>query len=55
MTTSEVPDSLQHDVTFPAGAADIVILLGGWGGANDDLTGDGTVGPADLALLLSQW
>jgi len=31
------------------------VLLGGWGGANDDLAGDGTVCPADLALLLSQW
>ncbi len=39
-------------------AADLALLLGGWGpaaGGPADLDGDGAVGAADLALLLGAW
>jgi Tol biopolymer transport system component len=39
------------------GAADLAILLGGWGssGTATDLDLDGTTGPSDLAILLGAW
>jgi hypothetical protein len=36
-------------------AADLSILLGGWGGSGADLNGDNFVNAADLAILLSAW
>ena len=36
-------------------AADLSILLGGWGGSGADLNGDSFVNAADLAILLSAW
>jgi hypothetical protein len=36
-------------------AADLAILLGGWGGNSVDLNGDNTVDAADLAILLGSW
>lgn len=36
-------------------AADIAILLGGWGGTTGDLNNDGTTDAADLAVLLGNW
>jgi hypothetical protein len=37
------------------GAADLSLLLVGWGTVEPDLTGDGTVGAADLSILLDTW
>ena len=37
-------------------AADLAMLLGGWGGEGEaDLDCDGVVGPADLGVLLGAW
>lgn|GEM_PF-1219948 len=36
-------------------AADLAILLGGWGTSNNDLNGDGTVNGADLGIILGNW
>lgn len=50
----EVPGDLDHDGSV--GAADLAIMLGGWGSAGEaDLDGDGAVGASDLALLLGLW
>ena len=38
------------------GAADLAVLLGGWGQpGTTDLDGDGTTGASDLAILLGAW
>jgi|GEM_PF-4620347 len=37
------------------GAADLAVLIGGWGSASPDLTGDGAVTAADLAALIGEW
>ena len=49
------PSDLDGDVTV--GAADLAVLLGSWGTADDasDLDGDGVVGASDLAVLLGSW
>jgi hypothetical protein len=36
-------------------AADLALLLGGWGAASADLSGDGTTDSIDLAILLGAW
>lgn len=36
-------------------AADLALLLGGWGTASADLNGDGTTDSVDLAILLGAW
>jgi hypothetical protein len=36
-------------------AADLSILLGGWGSPTGDLDGDGTTGGSDLSILLGAW
>jgi hypothetical protein len=36
-------------------AADLALLLSGWGTAATDLNGDGTTGAADLGILLNNW
>ena len=37
------------------GAEDLSALLVDWGGEDHDLTSDGIVSSADIAVLLSQW
>jgi hypothetical protein len=37
------------------GAADLTLVLSGWGSAAPDLTGDGVVNAVDLAQLLATW
>jgi hypothetical protein len=37
------------------GASDLSLLLAGWGASEPELTGDGVVGAADLAILLDAW
>lgn len=37
------------------GAADITMLLGGWGTSSGDVTGDGLTNAADLTALLGAW
>jgi hypothetical protein len=54
------PCSADIDGDGTVGAADLTILLGGWGpagsiGASADLDCDGDVDAADLAALLSAW
>jgi len=36
-------------------AADLTILLNGWGSSGADINGDGTTNAADLAVLLGNW
>ena len=36
-------------------AADLTILLNGWGSSGADINGDGTTNAADLSILLSNW
>ena len=36
-------------------AADLAVLLNGWGGAGGDLNADGNTDAADLAVLLNAW
>jgi Regulator of chromosome condensation (RCC1) repeat len=49
------PTDIDGDQT--TGAADLALLLGGWGSfdPNLDISGDGVVGAPDLALLLGSW
>lgn len=51
--SNNCPTDLNGDLE--TGAADLSILLSGWGGASPDLNGDGVVGSADLAVLLNAW
>ena len=50
---STCPTDLNHDNA--TGAADLSILLSGWGTGSPDLNGDGVVGSADLSILLNGW
>ena len=48
------PTDLDHDGT--TGAADLAVLLGGWGSTGvGDVNGDGLTDASDLALLLGAW
>ena len=50
-----VPCPADYNNSGAVDAADLGVLLGGWGGSSYDLTGDGTVDAADLAVLLGAW
>lgn len=55
-STSACPQDLDGD--GQVGAADLAVLLGGWGagaGHAGDFDQDGVVGPPDLAVLLGHW
>jgi hypothetical protein len=47
------PTDLNGDNT--TNAADLALVLNGWGTAAADLDGDGNTGGADLAILLGSW
>jgi Di-haem oxidoreductase, putative peroxidase len=50
-----IPCPADLDNSGGVDAADLGVLLGGWGGSAYDLTNDGTVDAADLAILLGAW
>jgi len=50
---TSTPGDLNGDGTV--NAADLALLLSGWGTAATDLDGDGTTGAADLGILLNNW
>lgn len=47
------PADLNGD--WPVDAADLALLLGGWGQSTYDISGDGIVGAPDLGILLGEW
>jgi hypothetical protein len=54
------PVAADLDADGTVGAADLSVLLAGWGPADPlarflDINNDGEVGSADLAVLLSSW
>lgn len=53
MDQSCAPADLNCDGTVDA--ADLALLLGGWGTSAGDLNGDGTTDSVDLAILLGAW
>ncbi|MFO0829397.1 MAG: hypothetical protein U0572_14765 [Phycisphaerales bacterium] len=54
---TRVPDCIGDlDGNWTVDAADLALLLGGWGGGGlSDLDGSGTTDAADLAILLGAW
>jgi hypothetical protein len=48
-------DPADLDGNGTVNAADLAILLGGWGSGAGDIDGDGVTNATDLALLLSAW